>query len=117
MNKQLNRRVTVIVPGINPGNRGWNKTSTIIDSWEKWAHVENRSGGNQSYAQQQVWTYDHKIWLRRERTRPTKSNFIIEYEGAHLEIKSLVIDGEGYKDYEILYCSKVDKDVLTETGS
>lgn len=115
MVKQLNRRVTVIIPGYTLNDQGGPEAITV-DSWEKWAHVENRSGSNSFPYQQQVWQYDYKIWLRHETTRPTKSNYEIQYEGYRLKIESVEIDSEGYKGYEICRCSKIDEAVTTESS-
>lgn len=105
------------MPSWAPGDLGWNKEAVTVDSWEKWAHVEDRSGSNQFNNQQQVWTYDYKIWLRHERTRPTKSNYEILYENYRLKIESVSIDSEGYKGFEILRCTKVDENITAETSS
>lgn len=112
----LNRRVTVIVPGVQQNDQGGNEAS-VLDSWEKWAQVENRTGSNQFNNQQQVWQYDYKIIMRHERSRPTKSNYEVQYEGYRLKIESLSIDSEGYKGYEVLRCSKIDEVVTTNQSS
>jgi len=116
MVKQLNRRVTVIVPGVTINDQGGPEAS-VLDSWEKWAQVENRSGSNSFQNQQQTWQYDYKIIMRFETSRPTKSNYEIEYENYRLKIESIEIDSEGYKGYEILRCSKVDEFITTDQSS
>lgn len=113
---KLNRRVTVIVPGVVQNDQGGNEAS-ILDSWEKWAQVENRTGSNQFNNQQQVWDYNYKIIMRREASRPTKSNYELQYEGYRLKIESLTIDSEGFKGYEILRCSKIDEDITDGNSS
>lgn len=113
---KLNRRVTVIIPGVTQNDQGGNEGS-IIDSWEKWAQVENRTGGNQFTNEQQVWNYDYKITMRRETSRPTKSNYELQYEGYRLKIESLIIDSEGFKGYEICRCSKIDEDITDGNSS
>jgi len=117
MVKPLNRRVTVIVPSWAPGTLGWDKTAIEVDSWEKWAHIENRSGSNSFQNQQQTWQYDYKIIMRYETTRPTKSNYEIQYAGQRMKVESVEIDSEGYKGYEILKCSKIDQDVTVNQSS
>jgi SPP1 family predicted phage head-tail adaptor len=112
----LNRRITVIVPGVTQNDQGGNEATTI-DSWEKWAHVDNRTGSNSFQNQQQVWNYDYKITIRHEVSRPTKSNYEIQYEGYLLKIESISIDEEGYKGYEVCRCSKIDENVTQETSS
>lgn len=112
----LNRRVTVLVPGATQNDQGGN-VAEVLDSWDKWAQVEDRSGSNQFSNQQQVWDYDYKITMRFEVSRPTKSNYEIQYEGYRLKIESLSINTEGYKAYEICRCSKVDENVLTNESS
>lgn len=116
MVKQLNRRVTVIVPGVTQNDQGGNEATTI-DSWVKWAHVENRTGSNSFQNQQQTWQYDYKVIMRYEATRPTKSNYEIEYENYRLKVESVEIDSEGYKGYEILRCSKIDEFITDGNSS
>lgn len=115
-NRKYNRIVYVVIGSWQKNDQGgleW----VEIDRWKKWAAVEDRSGSNQFNNQQQVWTYDYKVMMRFERTRPTKSNYWIEYEGWRLKIESLSLDSEGYKDEEVCRCSKVDEVVTAETSS
>lgn len=113
---KLNRRVTVIIPGATQNDQGGN-VAIDIDSWEKWAQVENRTGSNSFQNQQQTWQYDYKIIMRHETTRPTKSNYELQYEGYRLKIESLSIDSEGYKGYEICRCSKIDENINDANSS
>lgn len=118
MRKPLNRRGEVIVIGSAQNDQGGNIPGGVeVDRWEKWMHIEDRSGGNSFPYQQQVWEYDAKIIMRYERTRPTKSNYYIEYENARYKINSVSIDSEGYKGYEVCRCSKVDANITTEQSS
>ena len=96
------------MPSVTQNDIGGN-VAGIADQWIKWAHVEDRSGFNSNTYQQQVWQYDYKITQRYERTRPTKSNYEVIYEGWRLKIESISIDEEGYKGFEVLRCSKVDE--------
>jgi SPP1 family predicted phage head-tail adaptor len=116
MVKKLNRRVTVIVPGVTQNDQGGN-VATELDSWTKWAQVENRSGSNSFPNQQQVWQYDYKVTMRYEPSRPTKSNYELEYENYRLKIESIEIDSEGYKGYEICRCSKIDENITDGDSS
>lgn len=113
---KLNRRITVIVPGVTQNDQGGNEAITI-DSWDKWAQVGNRTGSNQFQNQQQTWSYDYKITMRHESSRPTKSNYEIQYEGYRLKIESISIDEEGYKGYEICRCSKIDENITDGNSS
>ena len=112
----LNRRITIIVPGVTQNDQGGNE-ATVIDSWDKWAQVENRTGGNSFNNQVQTWNYDYKVTIRHEKTRPTKSNYEVEYENYRLKIESVSIDSEGYKGYEILRCSKIDEFITDGNSS
>ena len=104
----MNRRITIILPGVILNDQGGAEAVTL-DSWEKWAHVENRTGSNSNPYQQQVWEYDYRITTRYEASRPTKSNYEVQYEGYRLKIESVSIDNEGFKAIEILRCTKVDE--------
>lgn len=104
------------MPGVIQNDQGGN-VATVIDSWVKWAKVENRSGSNSFQNQQQTWSYDYKVIMRREATRPTKSNYELQYEGYRLKIESLEIDSEGYKGYEICRCSKIDENITDGNSS
>lgn len=118
MVKPLNRRVTVQVVTATQNDQGGNEPGgTVVDSWEKWAHIEDRTGSNQFQNQQQTWSYDYKVIMRHERTRPTKSNYEIVYENYRLKIESVSIDSEGYKGFEVCRCSKVDEVVTTDQSS
>lgn len=83
----------------------------LVDSWDKWMQVDDRSGSLQTPVQQDVWTYDYKIIMRYEKTRPTKSNMTIDYENGRLIIRSVQIKTEGAKTWEICRCSKVDIEI------
>lgn len=115
--RKYNRIVWVVEYTWAAGNQGWNKEAVEVQRYKKWAHVENRTGSNSFPYGQQVWQYDYKIMMRFERTRPTKSNFMIEYAGKQLKIESLSIDSEGYKDEEVCRCSVVDEVVTTGSSS
>lgn len=115
---KLNRRVYVVITGSQRNDQGGNEPGGVeIDRWDKWAHIENRTGSSQFPYQQQVWPYEYKIVMRHERTRPTQSNYEIEYEGYRMKINSVEIDSEGYKGYEVLRCSKIDTVVSVNTSS
>ncbi len=113
----LNRRVTVIIPGRTVSDQGGNENATPIDTWEKWAHIDNRTGSNAFTNQQQTWQYDYKVIMRFERTRPTQSNYEIQYDGYRMKVESVSIDSEGYKGYEICRCSKIDEVVTINESS
>lgn len=104
---KLNRRVQVVIIGPVQNDQGGNGPGEI-DRYDKWAQIENRTGFTSFSNQQQIWPYDYKIVMRHERTRPTQSNYYIEYEGHLMKINSLSVDSEGYKGYEVCRCSKVD---------
>ena len=113
---KLNRRVRVIVSGAVLNDQG-GPEAIEVDSWEKWAQVENRSGGNSFQNQQQLWSYDAKITMRHETSRPMQSNYEIEYENARYKVESLSVDSEGFKMYDVCRCSKVDEVVTINSSS
>lgn len=107
---KLNRRGTISKCGFNKNAIG-TPVKTLAASWTKWMQVEDRSGSIQSPAQQDVWTYDYKVIMRFEKTRPTQSNMTIDYDGGRLQIQSIQIKTEGAKTWEICRCSKTDIEV------
>lgn len=115
-NRKYNLIVWVVVVSWLKNDQG-GLDAVEVDRWKKWAAIQDRSGSNQFNNQQQVWTYDYKVMMRFERTRQTKSNYIIEYGGYRLKIESLSLDSEGYKDEEVCRCSKVDEVVTTNQSS
>jgi SPP1 family predicted phage head-tail adaptor len=113
---KLNRRVTVQVTGATRNDQG-GLVADVVDSWDKWAHVENRSGSNSSPLQQQVWDYDYKITMRFEKSRPTQSNYEIIYGTKRLKINSVSIDSEAFQFFEVLRCSTIDNLVSINQSS
>lgn len=114
--RKYNRIVWVVVGSYTQNDQG-GLVFVEIDRWKKWAAIDDRSGSNSFPYQQQVWDYDYKVFMRFEFTRPTKSNYEIEYEGYRLKIENISLDSEGYKDEEILRCSKIDEVVTTDQSS
>lgn len=114
--RRYNRIVWVVIMSYVKNDQGGLDT-VEVDRWKKWASIQDRSGSNRFTNQQQVWDYDYKVMMRFERTRPTKSNYMIEYEGYRLKIENLSLDSEGYKDEEVCRCSKVDENISTEQSS
>lgn len=104
---KLNRRVRVRAVSAVQNDQGGN---VLVDTnnWPKWAQVEDRSGNTSFPYQQQVWVYDYKITMRYEESRPTKSNYQLLYESQVLEIKSITIVKENFKQYEVCRCAKID---------
>lgn len=113
---KLNRRVTVQEMGSVKNDQG-GLEAVVLRSWEKWAHVDDRSGTNSNPYQQQVWEYDKKITMRFYKSKPTKSNYQILYKNEVLKIESLSIDSENFNALEICRCRVVDENVITETES
>lgn len=118
---KLNRIVTVRRWGATQDEIG-GPVAVEVGSWDKWAQVDDRSGsttqiltsrgGGSSFQNQQtVWSYDYKVTMRRERTRPTQSNDTVDYEGQRMKVESVDLINEGFKQFEILRCSKVDGEV------
>lgn len=120
---KLNRRVTIKRWSATQNEIGGNN-AILISEWVKWAQVDDRSGsntpiltsrggGNSFYNQQQVWTYDYKVILRYEKSRPTHSNDTVDYEGQRMKVESIDLINEGFKQFEVLRCSKVDGDITS----
>lgn len=110
---KLNRRVTVRrYTGIKNEFGGLIPVQT--GSWTKWADVEVQSGSNINDQQQGQWTYDTTIIMRYEVARPTKSNDVIEYDGATYKINSIGIEVEGAKSWERISVTKIDENINSD---
>lgn len=110
---KLNRRVTVRrYTGVKNEFGGLIPVQT--GSWTKWADVEVQSGNNINEQQQGQWTYDTTIIMRYEVARPTKSNDVIEYDGATYKINSIGIEVEGAKSWERIRVTKIDENINSD---
>ena len=113
----MNRRILIMeCKGLRNDQGGLD--NTLIQSWAKWAKVEDRTGSNEVNQNQTQWQYDYKLTMRYYPSRQTKSNYLIAYEGMVLKIESISINNEGHKKTEVLRCSKVDENIIiAETSS
>lgn len=110
---RLNRRVTVRrYTGVKNEFGGLIPVQT--GSWTKWADVEVQDGSNINDQQQGQWTYDTTIIMRYEVARPTKSNDVIEYDGATYKINSIGIEVEGAKSWEKIRVTKIDENINSD---
>lgn len=110
---KLNRRVTVRrYTGVKNEFGGLIPVQT--GSWTKWADVEVQDGSNINDQQQGQWTYDTTIIMRYELARPTKSNDVIEYDGATYKINSIGIEVEGAKSWEKIRVTKIDENINSD---
>ena len=107
---KLNRRVGVKVWAATTDQYGGN-AATLVRQYTKWAQVDNRRGGIDRGQGKDQWEYDTIIIMRHERTRPTKSNFTIDYEGCRYIINQVVIENEAHNKFDKCYCSMVDENI------
>lgn len=107
----MNRRILVLeCKGVRNDQGGLD--NTIVQSWEKWAMIEDRTGSNNVTQNQTQWQYDYKITMRYYPSIPTKSNYYIVYEGVAMKIENISINNEGFKKFEVARCSKVDENII-----
>lgn len=119
----LQRVITVAVLGATQNDQGGNEV-VAVDSWQRRAMIEDRTGSNSNPYDQQLWTNRRIIWVRHERTRPIKQNYMIQYQGQWMKIETISIRNERAKMYDRIECSNVDYDItipetfriLKETG-
>jgi SPP1 family predicted phage head-tail adaptor len=105
-----NRRVQIRRSGYVQNNSGGN-VETLVSVWEVWADVKERRGSPAEFNQKDVWTYDYEVMKRYERTRPTKSNDILIYDGVRHKINSVSVTSEETKDFEKIRCTRVDNNI------
>ncbi len=109
---KLNRRVTIKVEG-NDQNEIGGPVTTDVDSWEMWAEINDRTGSNFSPNDQTLWSYDYRVIMRDERTRPIKVNYTIIYQGQRLKIESITRRNEAFRMYVECRCSTIESNVST----
>jgi SPP1 family predicted phage head-tail adaptor len=81
---------------------------TVDDTWNKWAAIEYKRGGHSVAQSTDQWDYDYKITMRFEKSRPTKDNDKIIYNGMLLQINSIQVIEESFKKFEVLKCSNTN---------
>lgn len=89
--------------------------SVLVDSWEKWASIENRSGSVQVSSNQKEWSYDYKITLRYSPTQTERSNDFVIYNGIKMLIREVQRVNEGQIRELVLRCSFVEQQTTVET--
>lgn len=109
---KLNRRVIVRVwKGVADEFGG--PGATLVSQYTKWAEVRERSGGIDSSQGRDNWQYDQLFIMRHETTRPTKSNYTIDYEGARYRIDRVTIETEAHNKWDKCYGVMVDENIVT----
>jgi len=79
--------------------------TVLLYSYTMWAKVENRTGRVSHNQSQDQWSYDYKITLRLEESRPIRSDYTIDYQNKRLKINELQIVDEGKVKYYVARCS------------
>ena len=110
---KLNRRVT-IKRFTTAKNSIGGLEAVQTGAWNKWAEVQERSGGSARDYQQDQWSYTHIIVLRFEKERPTRSNDVIYYENVPHKINSISIKTEGAKSWEFINATKIDENINSD---
>lgn len=102
---KLNRRVTINRYTVSVVDQYGSPTVTIDTTWTKWASVEDKRGGHTVNKGTEQWDYDYKITMRYEASRPLLENDRLEYTGKVLQINSIQIIEESFKQFEVIKCS------------
>lgn len=97
---KLNRRVVIERYSIAVDEYGGSE-STLSDSWEKWANVEDRMGAMVQNVNGIQWRYDTKIVMRYSASKPTRENDVIKYGGNVYMVKSIQLNDEAHKRFEV----------------
>ena len=83
--------------------------TVLLYSYDMWAKVENRTGRVSHNQSQDQWSYDYKITLRLEESRPIRSDYTIDYQNKRLKINELQIVDEGKVKYYVARCSTLEE--------
>ena len=110
MVRNLQRVITVAVIGAEQNDQGGN-IPVAVDAWTRRAMIEDRTGSNSNPYDQQLWTNRRVVWVRHERTRPIRQNYLIIYEGQWMKIEAISIRNERAKMYDRIECSNVDLNI------
>lgn len=110
---KLNRRVT-IRRWATQQDDGGGSDKVLVDAWDTWAQVEDRSGFSIHSQEQDQWQYDYKVTMRYAESRKVGSNDTIDYEDKRLKINSLSVKSEGSKRFIICRCSTIENITLDE---
>lgn len=110
---KLNRRVT-IKRFESTQNEIGGLVAVQTGAWNKWAEVQERTGGSVRNYDQDQWVYDAVIVMRFEVERQTRSNDVIYYENTPYKINSIQIKNEGAKRWEYIKATKIDEDINSD---
>lgn len=99
---EFNRRGFLKAYTFTEGDAG-GLTPVLSETKEVWCKVENLSGSTRPTQGQLKSDADYKVTLRYNVAFTT--NWIFNYEGMDMKIKSVSVDNEAYKRFMILYCS------------
>lgn len=103
---QLNRRITFEVWESQPSDAGGGYMDVIVDTFSQWAKVEDRTGNQFAAEATNIWNYNTKVTVRKQRVLQSQYTFI--YEGFRYKIESLSVSQEAYKEMYIIRASKTD---------
>jgi SPP1 family predicted phage head-tail adaptor len=103
-----NRRITIQTWGSTKKPAG-GTTRAVTSSYTIWAQVEDRHGRQMGIEGGQLWSYDYKITMRYEKSRPVISTQTILYDSKELAINDLSFQGEGNRKMVIARCSAITK--------
>lgn len=102
---KLNIRVTVNRYESSAIDEYGSPAITIAETWSKWASVEDKRGGHDVNKGTEQWDYDYKITMRFEKSRQLLDTDKLVYNGKTLQINSIKIIEESYKQFEVVKCS------------
>jgi len=105
---QFKLRVLIEVWEYSQDDSGGN-IRTLIDSWEQWANIANKTTSQASVESQQQWTNSEVFTMRF--LREIKNTYTILWSGARYIINNSSVQEETKKKFYILRCSKTDQDV------
>ena len=80
----------------------------LSGSWNKYCEISERGHSSSFQYAQAQWEYSHKFVFRYELTRRTLSSDTIFYDGYRFKISGIVIKGEAFRKYEVVYATRID---------
>ena len=85
---------------------GGGVTDTVIDQWNAWAEINDRSGNTYNAQSQDLTSYNYRVRVRFDSRFKSTTKMI--YEGQVCTCGSVSIETEGMKRFMVLQFSRTD---------
>jgi len=85
---------------------GGGVTDTVIEQWNAWAEINDRSGNTYNAQSQDLTAYNYRVRIRFDSRFKSTTKMI--YEGQGCTCGSVSIETEGMKRFMVLQFSRTD---------